>query len=76
MKHKPIWIGFLILVISASCARTDKGPAIYLSKSASTFESIGAAELRRYLYLLTGRTRPARQPPDDQGSGFWHIVDE
>lgn len=58
MKHKHIWIVFLILVISASCARTDKGPAIYLSKSASTFESIGAAELRRYLYLLTGRLAP------------------
>jgi hypothetical protein len=58
MKHKSLWIAFLAVLMSASCARTDKSPAIYLSRSASVLESFGAAELRRYLYLLTGRLAP------------------
>ncbi len=57
MKCKYLWISVVVLV-SVSCARPEKGPAIYLSGSASQLEALGAAELRRYLYLLTGKLAP------------------
>ena len=58
MKNKSVWIVISAVLMAASCARTAKGPVLYLSRSASALESIGAAELRRYLYLLTGRLAP------------------
>jgi hypothetical protein len=46
------------LVLGAACGRAPRGPAIYVGGGATKLERLGAAELRRYLYLCTGTLPP------------------
>jgi len=58
MKHKIIGLILLTLSLSGACGRREKGPAVYLPKEASRWETLAAAEVRRYLYLRTGELAP------------------
>ena len=48
---------FAVLAIGG-CGRRAQGPAIYVAGGAEKLERLGAAELRRYLYLCTGVMSP------------------
>ncbi len=42
------------MLVFGGCGRPARGPAIYVAGGAEKLERLGAAELRRYLYLCTG----------------------
>jgi hypothetical protein len=51
------WILFAIITVT-SCGLMKKGPVIIISKDASALEELAAKEVRRYLYLRTGKLLP------------------
>jgi hypothetical protein len=48
----------LSAIVVASCGVLKKGPVIIISKNASPLEELAAKEVRRYLYLRTGKLVP------------------
>lgn len=58
MKHKVVGLILLTMSMSGACGRREGGPAVYLPRDASRWETLAAAELRRYLYLCTGELVP------------------
>jgi len=53
----------------AACGRPARGPAIFVGGGATKLERLGAAELRRYLYLCTGMLSPVVE------IGSWAEID-
>jgi hypothetical protein len=56
------WIFIISLILGSyiSCEHKIKAPEIVISKEATYLETVSAAELRRYLYLLTGELVPVK----------------
>jgi len=64
------WAAALLgLGMLAGCGRAPRGPAIYVGGGATKLERLGAAELRRYLYLCTGALSPVVE------IGAWAEID-
>ncbi len=60
MNRQKIFVVLILLsaIVVSSCAVLKKGPIIIISKDASADEELAAKELRRYLYLRTGKLLP------------------
>ena len=61
--------GMLLIVLSGlmllvSCRGLKRGPAIIISKDASALEELASKEVRRYLYLRTGKLVPVEPRAD------------
>ncbi len=54
----------LLSVLLASCRGLKQGPAIIISKDASALEELASKEVRRYLYLRTGKLVPVEPRAD------------
>jgi len=52
------------LMLLQSCRRLERGPSIVISKEASALEDLAAKEVRRYLYLRTGKLVPIEARAD------------
>jgi hypothetical protein len=52
------------LMLLASCRGLKRGPSIIISKDASALEELASKEVRRYLYLRTGKLVPVETRAD------------
>ena len=68
-----LWILFAAVAL-ASCGVLKRGPAIVISTEASTLEDLAAKEVRRYLYLRTGKLLPVVSRSDAAGARHDAIV--
>jgi hypothetical protein len=60
MRHHPAASLMLVVLVAAGCGRRGSVPAVYIAKDASPLETFAVAELRRYLYVTTGRLASVR----------------
>jgi len=60
MNRRTILVALILIgaIVLASCGVLKKGPIIIISKDASALEEFAAKEVRRYLYLRTGKLVP------------------
>ena len=64
INKKFVILGLCGLMALASCRGLKRGPSIIISKDASALEELASKEVRRYLYLRTGKLVPI-EPRDD-----------
>ena len=63
-KNRLIILFICGLILFPSCRGLEKGPIIVISKEASALEELAAKEVRRYLYLRTGKLIPIKTLAD------------
>jgi hypothetical protein len=65
MKNRGILVAILAgILLLLSCRGLKKGPVIIISKDASPLEELASKEVRRYLYLRTGKLVPVELRAD------------
>jgi hypothetical protein len=66
-KRTFVILALLGVLLAVSCRGLKRGPSIIISKDASALEELASKEVRRYLYLRTGKLIPVELRADAAG---------